>query len=347
MSRKIVCHFFIFVISLFLSSAAYAADVASIETAETEDWAIVLRDTALYLEGNEKNPARTQGYLVLVRQVRSRADKAKANFQKDLQQSERLLRAIGPPPAKGGPPEAREIAEKREMYNRQAVVARARMADADLAIIRATELEETLSRERLERFLGDMSRRTPIPIAPGVLAKGVPEIAAEVRRILGSPFDWFAKLPPGVSGTAVLLPGIVVLILGVGFGWGNTTERLEHVRSRPRNVGTLICASIWCRHRRRRWQQYFAGGSFSGPLFVGNPTGRFGEWSLWRSAHVFSFSHVVLLCGCCVCEVIALPRATDLAVHGTIFRKRAKRVSFDFHAGGRFFARHVFLKSSA
>ncbi|MYA95154.1 MAG: mechanosensitive ion channel family protein [Nitrospinae bacterium] len=219
MSRKIVCHFFIFVISLFLSSAAYAADVASIETAETEDWAIVLRDTALYLEGNEKNPARTQEYLVLVRQVRSRADKAKANFQKDLQQSERLLRAIGPPPAKGGPPEAREIAEKREMYNRQAVVARARMADADLAIIRATELEETLSRERLERFLGDMSRRTPIPIAPGVLAKGVPEIAAEVRRILGSPFDWFAKLPPGVSGTAVLLPGIVVLILGVGFGW--------------------------------------------------------------------------------------------------------------------------------
>ncbi|MDE0341471.1 MAG: mechanosensitive ion channel [Nitrospinae bacterium] len=220
MSRKIVCHYFIFVISLFLSTAAHAADVASIETAETEDWTIVLQDATQYLQSEGKTPTLTQGYLSLVRQVRSRAHKVKSRFQQELRQSEKFLDAIGPPPAKDSPPEAREIAEKREKYNRQAAIARARIAEADLAIIRATELEETLSRERLERFLGDMSRRTPIPIAPGVLAKGVPEIADEVRRILRSPFDWFAKLPPGVSGTAVLLPGIVVLILGVGLGWG-------------------------------------------------------------------------------------------------------------------------------
>ena len=220
MSRKIVCLYFVLMILFFFSPLMHAADVTSIETAETEDWAIVLRDATLYLQSNEKTSARTQGYLALVRQVRSRVDTAKAKFQKDLQLSEKLLRAIGPPPEKGSPTEAREIAEKREKYNRQAAIARARIAEADLAIVRATELEETLSRERLERFLGDMSRRTPIPIAPGVLAKGVPEIATEVRRILRSPFDWFAKLPPGVGGTAVLLPGIVVLILGVGFGWG-------------------------------------------------------------------------------------------------------------------------------
>ncbi|MDE0332562.1 MAG: mechanosensitive ion channel [Nitrospinae bacterium] len=220
MSRRLVCLYFVLVISLFLSSVTLAVDVASIETAETKDWAIVLRDANLYLQGKEKTPARTQGYLSLVRQVRSRADSAKLGFQKDLQLSERLLRAIGPPPAKDSSPEAREIAEKREKYNRQAAIARARIAEADLAIVRATELEETLSRERLERFLGDMSRRTPIPIAPGVLNKGVPEIAVEVRRIILSPFDWFVNRSTGVVGSAVLLPGFVVLILGAFLGWG-------------------------------------------------------------------------------------------------------------------------------
>ena len=220
MNCKIVCLYFVLVISIFLSSVAHSADAASSETIETEDWAIVLRDATLYLQGNEKNPARTQGYLSLVRQVRSRADKAKAKFQKDLELSGKLLRTIGPPPTKGSPPEPREIADKRERYNRQITVARARIAEADLAIIRAAELEESFSREKLERLLGEFYRRTPIPISPSVLAKGVPEIAAEVRRILRSPLDWVAKLPPGVGGTAVFLPGIVVLILGVVLGWG-------------------------------------------------------------------------------------------------------------------------------
>ena len=220
MSRKKVCLYFILFVSLFLSSLAYAADAASSQTTESNDWAIVLRDAALYLQGNEKPPARTQGYMSLVRQVRLRAENTKAKFQKDLELSEKLLRTIGPPPTKGDPPEPREIADRRERYNRQIATARGRIAEADLAIIRATELEDTLSREKLTRLFGDMSRRTPIPIAPGVLTKGAPEIAAEVRRILRSPLDWTAKLPPGVGGSAVLLPGIVVLILGVLLGWG-------------------------------------------------------------------------------------------------------------------------------
>ena len=220
MSRKKVCLYSILVILFFFSSLAYTADVASSETTESNDWALVLQDATLYLQGNEKTPARTQGYMSLVRQVRSRAYDVKTRSQQVLLQSEKLLNAIGPPPGKDSPPEASEIADKRERYSRQVTTARARIAEADLAIVRAAELEESFSRERFERLLGEIYRRTPIPIAPGVLAKGVPEITTEVRRILRSPGDWFAKLPPGIDGTAVFLPGIVVLILGVVVGWG-------------------------------------------------------------------------------------------------------------------------------
>lgn len=220
MSRKKVCLYFILVISLFLSCAAYAAEVASSETTESNDWTIILQDAARYLQGEGKTPTLTQGYLSLVRQVRSRAHDVKTSYQQELLQSEKLLNAIGPPPGKDSPPEASEIADRRERYKRQVTTARARIAEADLAIVRAAELEESFSRERFERLLGEIYRRTPIPIAPGVLAKGVPEITAEVRRILLSPGDWFAKLPPGIGGAAVFLPGIVVLILGVVLGWG-------------------------------------------------------------------------------------------------------------------------------
>ena len=220
MSRKFVCLYFILAISLFFSSLAYAADVASSETTESNDWAIILQDATRYLQGEGKTPALTEGYLSLVQQVRSRAHEAKTSYQQELIQSEKLLNAIGPPPAKDNPPEAKEIADKRERYKRHVTSARARIAEADLAIVRAAELEESFSRERFERLLGEIYRRTPIPIASGVLAKGVPEIAVEVRRILHSPRDWFAKLPPEVGGAAVVLPGIVVLILGVVFGWG-------------------------------------------------------------------------------------------------------------------------------
>ena len=220
MSRKVVCLYFILVVSLYLSSLAYASDAAPSQSIESNDWAIVLQDATRYLQSDEKPPTLTQGYLSLVRQIRSRAYDVKTRSQQALHQSEKLLKAIGPPPAKDSPPEAREIADKRERYNRQATAARARIAEADLAIVRAAELEESFSRERFERLLGEIYRRTPIPIAPGVLAKGVPEITVEVRRILRSPSDWFAKLSPGVGGAAVFLPGLIVLILGAVLGWG-------------------------------------------------------------------------------------------------------------------------------
>ena len=145
MSRKIGSLYFVLVISLFFSSVAYAADIVSSETTETTDWTIVLRDATRYLQSEGKTPSLTRGYLFLVRKIRSRADDVKTRFQKELQQSVKLLEAIGPPPAKDSPPEAREIADKRERYNRQITAARARIVEAELAIVQAAQLEESLS----------------------------------------------------------------------------------------------------------------------------------------------------------------------------------------------------------
>ncbi len=220
MKRRIFELFFFLAISLLVFPHAHAEEVNLDETTEARDWAIVLREAALYLKGDEKPPALTQGYLSLLRQVLSRAGETKTRYRNELRQSEKLLNAIGPPPGKDNPPEAKEIADRRVRYNREITAARARIAEAELAIVRASELEESISRLRFERLLEKAYRRTPIPVSSGVLIKGVPEIAAEIRRILLSPLDWLKKLPPGTGVHAVLLPGAVVLVLGAFLGWG-------------------------------------------------------------------------------------------------------------------------------
>ena len=220
MKRRIIGLFFYLAISLLVYPLAHAQEVNSGETTEARDWTSVLREAKLYLNGDEITPALTQGYLSLLRQVLSHAGEVKTRAQRQLRQSEKLLKAIGSPPGTDNPPETRAIADKREQYNREITLARARIAEADLAIVRAAELEESISRMRYERLLEKVYRRTPIPFVPSVLLKGVPEILAEVKRILHSPFDWFAKLPGDVGVTTVLLPGIVVLIFGALLGWG-------------------------------------------------------------------------------------------------------------------------------
>ncbi len=211
--------FLALVLLLFASPPAGGARAASGEAAEARDWTIVLGEAARYVRGDAKTPGLTQGHLLLVRQIRARANDAKARLQEELRLSRKLLRAVGPPPPGGGPPEARGLAEKREGYQRRIAAVRARIAEADLALVRAEELEEALSAARLERFLGDMYSRTPIPFSPGVIARGGPEMMARLGRILRSPSDWRAQLPPGAGVGGVLLPGAVILIFGAFLGW--------------------------------------------------------------------------------------------------------------------------------
>ena len=220
MSRGIRRLLLVLVMALLASPTGPAAGAASGEATESGDWAIVLREAARYLEGGEKTPGLTRGHLFLVRQLRSRAEDAKAGLREELRLSGRLLGALGPPPSGDGAPEAKGIAGKRARYRRRMANARARLAEADLAIVRAGELEEALSAARREQFLEDVYRRTPIPVSPDVILKGAPDLMAGIGRVLRSPGDWRAKLAPGVGPLAVLLPGIVVLILGASLGWG-------------------------------------------------------------------------------------------------------------------------------
>ncbi len=208
------------VVLCVFSPVAHVAQADSLETTEAKDWGIVLGDATRYLQGGEKTPGLTQGYLSLVRRVRVRADSAKARYEEDLRLSEKLLKAIGPPPAKGELPETKEIDERRERYHRRVTIARARLAEAEVTILRAGGLEEALSGVKLERLLKGVSRRLPVPVSPDVIRKGVPELGARLWRVFLSPLDWRANLPPESSAGAVLWPGIVVLVLGAFLGWG-------------------------------------------------------------------------------------------------------------------------------
>lgn len=241
-------------LTLLLSAPppAGGAKSASGEAAEARDWTLVLEEAARYLRGGAQTAGLTQGHLLLVRQIRARANDAKARLEEELRVSRKLLGAVGPAPPEGGAPEAGGIAEKREGYQRRIAAVRARIAEADLALVRAEELENALSAARLERFLGEMSRRTPIPFSPGVIARGVPEMMARLTRILRSPSDWRARLPAGAGVGGVLLPGAVILIFGAFLGWAIRRSVLDMFGRDP-NVAAPSYA--------RRFGAALAGGA--------------------------------------------------------------------------------------
>ncbi len=233
MRRRLRCPGFVLGAALFLTFLVLPAYAAAGTATDVRDWAIVLREINQYIAEDEQDSDLTQGYLFLARQVRTRAQAAKSEAEEELRSTERLLAAIGPPPPQGAPPEKLAIAERRARYNSRIAALRTVVAQADLALLQAGEAEEALSRIRLELSLEGLSRRTPVPLSPAVIAKGAPAMVEELGRALRSALDWRRGLPPGESALLVLLPGVGAMVLGALLGWGIRRSVVEALGKDP------------------------------------------------------------------------------------------------------------------
>lgn len=198
---------------LFVSDLGAQAARTSAPPAEVRDWALVLNEVERYIRSTEHDDALTRGQRFLVQRVRARANTFRNQTQKNLQSSQRLLEALGPPPEKGKPPEPKEIAEKRRQYSQDIGLLRARAAEADLAIIRADQLEAALSSLTRERLVRKLVERGPSPLAPHVLADGVPEFFEKLNLLVHSPATWYGGLSQTKREKILFWPGALMILL--------------------------------------------------------------------------------------------------------------------------------------
>jgi small-conductance mechanosensitive channel len=196
--------------------------------APSAGWERTLDAAARYVRGHSHDDALARHHRDALKRVQDEAGAAKAAAERELKTAQELLEALGPAQPKDGPREGAEVAAKRRQYTRDVAQAGERVALADLALRRARELEAdigALARASLiERLLGPL----PIPLAPAVVAKAVPEAVALTATILQSPAQWWTRLADPGRAQTLFWRGLFLVVLAVGVAFAARRVLLRH-----------------------------------------------------------------------------------------------------------------------
>ena len=196
--------------------SASAADGTAKAPAATIGWERELAAAERYVRAGLHDEATARRHRDALKRVQEEAATAKAAAEREVKAAQDLLEALGPAPPKEGPRESAEVSAKRRQYTREVAQAGERAALADVALRRARELEAeiaTLARTSLiERLLEPL----PMPLAPAVVAKAIPEAVVFAGKILRSPVDWRASLSDSVRAQPVFWRGLFFVLLVAG-----------------------------------------------------------------------------------------------------------------------------------
>ena len=114
-------------------------------------------------------------------QLRQRAAAIETEAKSDVERTQRLLDALGPPPEDGREP--RPVAVERDRLQQQLNDHRARLKQAQLAIARAEELLSQVQAASRQRFTNRLLVRGPSPLAPETWVRAGEQLTASLARL--------------------------------------------------------------------------------------------------------------------------------------------------------------------
>ena len=204
----------LFAACLFLAGGAGAqvmpTEPARPFSATVADWNRTLLAIEEYVSGFERDPARSDEFHKLAEQVKASALAERARAQGAVKTVQELLDALGPAPAEPGAAEDPEVASRRAQYKADIADYKGRIALAELALTRATALEQRISALFFERLMAKLQTRHPSPLLPATLAVAFPEAGGVLARIAATPKE---------SQTRLILPDLALIVGALLVGW--------------------------------------------------------------------------------------------------------------------------------
>ena len=146
---------------------------------------------------------------------RDAADTAVATAA-DAETVRQLLRALGPPPADGGPPELAAVAAERAALDERRAESEGRVKQAELISLRARQVLARIAEARRERSTRRLLERGPSPLSWTVLMNAGPHALGIVRTLADAPFDKWFPTSGGERWTdprVLFLPALVLTIV--------------------------------------------------------------------------------------------------------------------------------------
>jgi potassium efflux system protein len=237
--RPLLSGFLVFIALLILAPAPLRSQVVTQETSRpfsviTAEWNQKLAYIEKYVAELGRDPARSDEFRELADEVRASALAERARAERALSTLQHLVEALGPAPEEGAPPEDSEIAAQRAQYQRDITAYRGRVAQAELALARATELEDQISTLFMERLVTNLSIRYPSPLSPSTFPVALPEAGQVLTGLLGAPVEWWQELPERKQRPLVILRSIGFLAVAILFGWALRRILLKRFGRDPR-----------------------------------------------------------------------------------------------------------------
>lgn len=236
--RPLFISFLALIALISIASPLAQAQVATHEisrpfTVITVEWNRKLVLIEQYVAGLDRDPARSDEFRKLADEVRASALTERARANRALGTLQRLLDALGPPPAEGAPPEATEIAAQRAQYQQDITDYRGRVAQAELALARTTELWEQISALFMERLIAKLSVQHPSPLSPNIFAVALPEAGHVLTEILATPTAWWQALPESKQHPTVIFRNLAFLAFAIIAGWAARRALLKRFGRDP------------------------------------------------------------------------------------------------------------------
>ena len=185
-----------------------------------EGWSRDLDRARDYSRSALQTPERTESVRARVLAIRDEATAARDEASAEAASAQRLLDALGPPPAEEEPPEPDDVASNRAEFGERVQFYRARVAQAELTIARTGEILSTLTEMARAELLEELFTAHPLPLAPNTLRAAAPAIGERFAALARAPAEWWQALPSNQRSPALLWRAFVVLAAAAAIGWG-------------------------------------------------------------------------------------------------------------------------------
>ena len=182
------------------------------------DWTWALDSVQRYIDGGDYSADRSDTYRRLAGKIGGEAAKIRLDADTSLATANKLLNALGTPPAENEPPDTEAVARQRAIFVDSASRLRARVLLSSLMVTRAAVLKDAITALQRQTIADRFLIRQPTPLSPEVIADAAPELFDHVAALLRSPVDWYDGLTPErrerVSFERFLLVALIAAIIG-------------------------------------------------------------------------------------------------------------------------------------
>lgn len=184
-----------------------------------DQWTRTLDLVEQQLERADTTAESARRFLDVTARVRKEALEVRSRAEENITGVERRLNVLGPAPEVPGLSEAEEVAGQRQELNDELKGLKARLAQANLAIVRTDELDRLVGALSQAKRFEALFRIYPFPWAPETWTRGVPEFVVVLQKIARSPVIWWETVADPERRASIPFRVAILLVIALAIGW--------------------------------------------------------------------------------------------------------------------------------